>query len=489
MTATILPAKPLTTQSTATRPARSPQPNPPADARQPAAGPPARSPESSFAGAPPTSGPSALDPALPRRPRLLFGLPVLRRMPGEIQIGTDHRHALVISGVPDSLVPVLEDLSGRHTVDELFARAGPDHPQLHDILTGLAALGLLTDPDPIPGHPARIAADRTTWHLRGLPLLTAHSPTPTETTAPGRQPVAGPQVTPPEPVAPPEATAPPQAPPRPQATPGPSIEATPSETALAAMTHALANPWAPVRSDPAAARRQARVVVHGTGRVAVAVAALLAAAGIGWVHLVTEGTVGPQDTGCGYLDADIGLPRADAAAAAIRRAASEARTGPLPPHLRPDLVVLADLAVPDPALTASLVTEGVPHLLARASEGIGVVGPLVLPGHTSCLRCADLHATDVDGCWPLVAAQLVGRSRPGDLASVQAVAAFAAGQVLRALHPPPETGAELPESARLPTHDAALELDPFTGESRRVPIAVHPRCDCRASREPASSRE
>jgi bacteriocin biosynthesis cyclodehydratase domain-containing protein len=32
----------------------------------------------------------------------------------------------------------------------------------------------------------------------------------------------------------------------------------------------------------------------------------------------------------------------------------------------------------------------VPHLAVSASEAIGVVGPLVLPGQSACLRCLDL---------------------------------------------------------------------------------------------------
>lgn len=35
-----------------------------------------------------------------------------------------------------------------------------------------------------------------------------------------------------------------------------------------------------------------------------------------------------------------------------------------------------------------------------------LVGPLVIPGRTSCLQCADLHRTDRDAAWPAVATQL-----------------------------------------------------------------------------------
>ena len=330
---------------------------------------------------------------LPERPRLRAGLPVLRRRPGELQIGTDARHRTILTGVPDPLVPLLAGLTGRLTLDELLARAGPDRTRLLDLLTSLAGSGLLLDAEPEPATPARVAAEQTAAWLR-------------------------------------------------------------ARTAAA---------------DLAEVRQQAVVVVHGNGRVAISVAMLLAAAGVGWVHPVAGGEVRAEDTGCGYLDADIGLPRSDAAAAAVRRAAVEVHTEPLPARIRPDLVVLADQPVPDPLLTASLVAESIPHLSARAAEGCGLVGPLVVPGRTSCLRCLDLYVTRVDACWPLLAAQLCGASQVTDAATTQAVAAFAAAQALRALDPAAE---------RLPTHDGAIELDTHTAESRRIPLSVHPACHC-----------
>ena len=334
---------------------------------------------------------------LPGRPRLLSGLPVLRRRPGEVQIGADPRHRRTLIGVPESLVPVLRGLTGRLTLDELLARAGPDRTALLDALTDLAALGLLVDAEPVPLSPARIAAEQTAVRLRA----------PTSDT------------------------------------------------------------------DLALVRQEAVVVVHGNGRVAISIAMLLAAAGVGWVYPATDGEVRAEDTGCGYLDADIGLPRAAAAAAAVRRAALEVRTEPLPVRVRPDLVVLADETVPDPLLTASLLADAVPHLAARAAEGTGLVGPLVLPGRTSCLRCVDHYTADADGCWPVLAAQLCGATRMTDLATTQAVAAFAAAQALRALAPAGEP---------LPTHNAAVELDTYTAESRTVPLAVHPDCGCHVRR-------
>lgn len=223
------------------------------------------------------------------------------------------------------------------------------------------------------------------------------------------------------------------------------------------------------RSAVSACLTNAAVVVHGDGRVAVAVSCLLATAGIGWVHTPARGRVRPQDCGTGYLEADIGCDRAGAAERAVEQMSGSVRTAPMPPSRAPDLVVLADAAVPDPQLVASLSAAGTRHLVVRVREGTGWVGPMVVPGRTSCLRCLDLHRTDRDPCWPQVAAQLAVQEQPADLFSANAVASFAACQVVRAL------GGESPV-----LWNSALELDPFNGTVRRREWSPHPNCGCGA---------
>jgi hypothetical protein len=50
-----------------------------------------------------------------------------------------------------------------------------------------------------------------------------------------------------------------------------------------------------------------------------------------------------------------------------------------------DLVVLSDNLVADPRMLRDLHREGIPHLPVRVRDGTGLVGPLVIPGTTSCL--------------------------------------------------------------------------------------------------------
>jgi hypothetical protein len=50
-----------------------------------------------------------------------------------------------------------------------------------------------------------------------------------------------------------------------------------------------------------------------------------------------------------------------------------------------DLVVLSDNLVADPRLQRELHSQRVAHPAVRVRDGTGLVGPLVIPGVTSCL--------------------------------------------------------------------------------------------------------
>ncbi|MGH3936096.1 MAG: ThiF family adenylyltransferase [Pseudonocardiaceae bacterium] len=216
-------------------------------------------------------------------------------------------------------------------------------------------------------------------------------------------------------------------------------------------------------------RRAAAVRVVGSGRVAVAVATLLASAGVGQVTVHATGTVTTADIGTGYLPDDLDRPRAAAAADAVRRCAPGVSAAD---RRRPNLIVLCDVLVPEPVMVNELLVNGIPHLIGFAHEGTAMVGPLVWPGRSSCLHCAELHRADLDMAWPKLAAQLVGKVPIAGLACTQLAAALIAEQVLAALAGP-DAGLPVP-----PTWGAALELDPVRGTLRRHPRPAHPRCGC-----------
>ena len=105
--------------------------------------------------------------------------------------------------------------------------------------------------------------------------------------------------------------------------------------------------------------------------------------------------------------------------------------------------------------------------------------PLVIPGVTSCLRCADLHRSDRDAAWPAVAAQLRDAVGSADRATVLATAALALNQVDRVIERRPRSRRR-PGPAR-----AAADPGHHPGVRRRTPARPsaadgrrHPRCDC-----------
>ena len=216
------------------------------------------------------------------------------------------------------------------------------------------------------------------------------------------------------------------------------------------------------------ARRHASSVrVCGLGRVGAAVATTLAAAGVGRIELVDDGSVTRHDVGpAGARLPDVGGPRNGAVARAVHDVAPDVQT---PPAGGPvDLVVLVEQHVTDPAAHRPLVTDAVPHLSVVVREASVLVGPLVRPGRTPCLRCLDLHRTDADPDWPALAAQLA--CRPGDAAEsvVAAVAAsLAAAQAVAFL------------DGRTPTVEGAtLEVPLPDAVPRLARWATHPACGC-----------
>jgi bacteriocin biosynthesis cyclodehydratase domain-containing protein len=118
----------------------------------------------------------------------------------------------------------------------------------------------------------------------------------------------------------------------------------------------------------------------------------------------------------------------------------------------------------------------VPHLPVRVRDGAGLVGPMVIPGVTSCLDCADLHRCDRDAAWPAVAAQLRDTVGSADRATVLATAALALTQVdrvIRAVRGDRDVGSSLEPP---PTLDTTLEFDVNTRSIVARRWSRHPRC-------------
>ncbi|WP_375481727.1 hypothetical protein [uncultured Jatrophihabitans sp.] len=246
---------------------------------------------------------------------------------------------------------------------------------------------------------------------------------------------------------------------------------TPPTPRLAGQLAALAVRHGESAAELLHARRHCSVVVAGNTAATVHLAALLAAAGVGRVRCAVDGTVrllhavpGGVDPGAEGTDLQV------AAVDAVLRAAPDADVTPLPPDEVPDLTVLAQAGPVDDDRRAALHADRAAHLRLAVGVDHAVVGPLVLPGLTSCLRCADLHRRDRDPAWPVLSAQLAVPRRyghPSDVIVSTLAVGAAALQVLAFL-----------DGADPASIDGTLELHPPDWRARRRSWSPHPACDC-----------
>jgi bacteriocin biosynthesis cyclodehydratase domain-containing protein len=176
-------------------------------------------------------------------------------------------------------------------------------------------------------------------------------------------------------------------------------------------------------------------------------------------------------------------PLSDLLAGALRCSGARVRRSSLNhARVRPgstDLVVLSDYLVTDPQVVRDLHDARVAHLPVRIRDGTGLVGPLVIPGLTSCLQCADLHRSDRDAAWPAVAAQLRHAVGSADRATMLATAALALNEVNRVIEAVRRTAGDKRLAGEPPpTLDTTLEFDVRTGSTISRRWSRHPRCEC-----------
>ena len=222
------------------------------------------------------------------------------------------------------------------------------------------------------------------------------------------------------------------------------------------------------------ARMAATVTIHGDSRAGPHIAALLAASGVGRVCAlaITEARLHQLQPG-GLSAGEEGVPLSTATAAAVARAAPFTLTAAPPGTDRPDLVIIARDGPVDDDHRDSLHEHRWAHLPVSVTSSAAVVGPLVVPGLTSCLRCADLYRLDRDPGWTALAVQLANQRRvrdSGSLAASTIVAGVAAAQALEFL--------DGPSVGRPATFEGSLELVPGDWRLRRRTRPTHPDCGC-----------
>ncbi|BCJ36963.1 thiamin biosynthesis protein [Actinocatenispora thailandica] len=240
------------------------------------------------------------------------------------------------------------------------------------------------------------------------------------------------------------------------------------ESEAAALSMRLPSTVSPARA--LAHRRRARVLLVGRSRLTAPTGALLAAAGVGRLHPIAAGVVAGADPAVGgVLPDDARRPWRRAVCDAILRAAPEtdtrALTGP-----DADLIILFGRPRPTPPFGYGQSLRSVRHLSVWVRDEVVLVGPLVRPGRTSCLRCVELARADRDRCWPVLAAQLA--TMPGPVPEPVDAPLLAAGAALAAAQALQELDGGDPD-----TLGGTLEL-PSPGVVRRRSWPPHPRCGC-----------
>jgi bacteriocin biosynthesis cyclodehydratase domain-containing protein len=213
------------------------------------------------------------------------------------------------------------------------------------------------------------------------------------------------------------------------------------------------------------------VEVLGAGRIGATLAGLLAAAGVGRVAVDDPALIRAADlTPSGVRTIGVHHRRGDAANALV----GAVRTADV---VRSKGTGARSLAVLTPA-AAALPPEWLvrvrsrAHLVVMVRETSAVIGPLVLPGISPCLRCVELARADRDPVWPVLAAQLVGDARavePCDVTLATAAAALAAMHALAWIDDP---------LAVSPLIGGIVEIALADLSVRRRTVAAHPDCGC-----------
>lgn len=135
-----------------------------------------------------------------------------------------------------------------------------------------------------------------------------------------------------------------------------------------------------------------------------------------------------------------------------------------------DLVIVASDDEPSRRRCDTVMHLGVAHLWVFLRDLAAVVGPLVVPGRTACLRCVDEAKTDLDLAWPTLIEAATSRPVP-DAAVEPSSAALAAAWVAHE--------ASLWASDVIPqTYSRVLEVPYGSGSVESIAYEPHPRCGC-----------
>lgn len=346
------------------------------------------------------------------RLRLAAGVQVIQRDAHRLQIGTDPRRRVILQNPPDRAAEVLTSLDGLEPVARVLDRMGAEPALWRELLAELLEAGMLGQVDGPAAAGGMLGHDADRAHL----------------------------------------------------------------------THRYGARQAEVLLGR---RADAIVEIRGSGALACALALQLAAAGIGHVAQVPDRPLRQHDllpplpaaaaAAAATAPAPATAPAVAAAAAddrsllaaRLRTVSERVQVQALAGHQRAALVVLAGDGPADAVRARALLDQDIAHLATWAGAASAVIGPMVLPGISSCLWCAELTRTDADRQWPLVRQVLQTDPQPPPAVLAAGGAALATAEVLDLVQ-----GTERPS-----TVDGTIEWN-AAGLPRRRSWARHPQCHC-----------
>lgn len=212
----------------------------------------------------------------------------------------------------------------------------------------------------------------------------------------------------------------------------------------------------------------ARVRLVGAGRIGRSVAELLYLSGVTSLYVVDTDPLDPVVYPASGAVASQGEALKHVLGGVRDTRVQVVNHWSKPDGVAPDLTIVASERIEcDRALGEGLVRSDQPHLFIRVRPGGVLVGPLVLPGRTACLRCTDLTRRDADLAWPTVLQQLCRSWVPVTPVLASWAASVACAQALSLL------GGATPE-----TCGATLEIAGPDHRTRWRSWPVHPGCGC-----------
>ncbi|MCW2754236.1 MAG: hypothetical protein JWQ32_1647 [Marmoricola sp.] len=143
------------------------------------------------------------------------------------------------------------------------------------------------------------------------------------------------------------------------------------------------------------------------------------------------------------------------------------------PDIGPRAVLLPGHGEIDREETDRWLHAGISHLPVRALGARVVVGPLVVPGHTACLRCLESHRSVSNPRYRLLLDRHLAAVRHDGVAAPcdTALAALALGWAVRDL-------VTLAEGRRPASWSTTIELGGDLGRISRTRWLRHPDCSC-----------